>query len=71
MVEKRKRSRRDADIDKGSIEDAASRDATPTSLSGQLPHRPENELIEGSDTDFPEPGENPEHSGQKIKRRKR
>ena len=35
-------------------------------MDGQLPHRPEDARIKGRDTDFPEPGENPEHSGQDM-----
>jgi len=35
-----------------------------TSLSGQLGHRTNDELVKSSDTDFPELGENPEHSGE-------
>jgi len=33
-------------------------------LADQLPHRNADELLEGEDSDFPEPGLNPEHSGQ-------
>jgi len=35
-----------------------------TSMAGQLGHRDEDPLIKSSDTDFPEPGETPEHSGE-------
>ena len=35
------------------------------SLADQLPHRNTNEWLEGEDSDFPEPGTNPEHSGQR------
>ena len=34
-------------------------------LADQLPHRNTNEWMEGEDSDFPEPGLNPEHSGQR------
>jgi len=37
---------------------------TQTSMSGQLPHRDQDPRIKGQDTDFPEPGENPEYSGE-------
>lgn len=33
-------------------------------LQLQLGHRDQDPLIKGADTDFPEPGENPEHSGE-------
>lgn len=32
-------------------------------LQGQLGHRDQDPMLKSSDTDFPEPGENPEHSG--------
>src|SRR3954467_12158889 len=57
---------RDADEGKGAVEQDKPEQRDNTSLSGQLPHRPENKLIDGNDTDFPEPGENPEHSGETM-----
>ena len=36
-------------------------------LALQLGHRDQDPLIKGADTDFPEPGENPEHSGWRKK----
>jgi hypothetical protein len=53
----------DADRGKGATEDE-------TSLQGQLPHRKKNSLIEGNDSDFPEPGGNPEHTGEPEERQK-
>src|SRR4051794_22496146 len=57
---------KDADASKGAVEQDKPEQQDNTSLSGQLPHRPENKLIDGNDTDFPEPGENPEHSGEPM-----
>jgi hypothetical protein len=57
---------RDADTGKGAVEQDKPEQPDNTSLSGQLPHRPDDELIDGNDTDFPEPGENPEHSGEPV-----
>jgi hypothetical protein len=37
-------------------------------MAGQLPHGTGDSRIEGQDSDFPEPGENPEHSGQRRQR---
>jgi len=37
-----------------------------TSLSGQNPHRTASNLVKSNDSDFPEPGGNPEHSGQQF-----
>jgi hypothetical protein len=56
----------DADLKKGAVESDRPGESTQTSLTGQLPHRPEDSRIKGQDTDFPEPGENPEHSGEEI-----
>jgi hypothetical protein len=56
---------KDADAGKGAVEQDKPGQADNTSLRGQLPHRPENAMIDSNDTDFPEPGENPEHSGER------
>jgi len=48
----------------GAVEQDKPGQETNTSLQGQLPHRTENSLVQSKDTDFPEPGENPEHSGE-------
>ena len=57
---------RDNDLHKGAVETEERCQQSQSSLGGQLPHRPENAWIQGYDTDFPEPGENPEHSGQET-----
>jgi hypothetical protein len=59
----------DGDALKGAIESQAPHDKPELTtlrdtLADQLPHRNTNEWIEGEDSDFPEPGSNPEHSGQ-------
>jgi hypothetical protein len=33
-------------------------------MQGQLGHRDQDPLLKSSDTDFPEPGGSPEHSGE-------
>ncbi len=60
---------RDDDAAKGATEQDRRTQHTNTSLSGQLPHRKKSPLAEGRDSDFPEPGENPEHTGQLQRRR--
>jgi hypothetical protein len=61
---------RDSDSQKGAVESQAPRD-TPdlpnlhSNLADQLPHRNADDLIDDNDSDFPEPGSNPEHSGQR------
>ena len=52
----------DNDLQKGTVENGRDNDS---SLAGQLPHREADPLIKANDTDFPEPGENPEHTGQR------
>jgi len=53
---------KDQDRFKGAVEE----DGEPgnSSLRGQLGHRDQDPMLKSSDTDFPEPGENPEHSGE-------
>lgn len=57
-------SDKDNDLEKGAVEPSRPGQPTQTSLKGQLPHRPDDPRLHGRDTDFPEPGENPEHSGE-------
>lgn len=54
--------RDDADRHKGSLEPDERKQAGNNSMAGQLSHRDKNPLVEGADTDFPEPGASPEHS---------
>jgi hypothetical protein len=35
-----------------------------TSMQGQIGHRDQDPLLKSADTDFPEPGGSPEHSGE-------
>jgi hypothetical protein len=61
-----KHERPDSDIHKGAVEEETT---TPTKgdepyLQGQLGHRDEDEMLKDADTDFPEPGSSPEHSGE-------
>jgi hypothetical protein len=62
---------KDADAQKGAIEDTAPESVhRPSSQQGdphdrladQLPHRDADEEIKDNDSDFPEPGSSPEHS---------
>jgi hypothetical protein len=54
----------DQDTAKGAIEVEDHKSPGNPGLQGQLGHRDQDPLIKDADTDFPEPGENPEHSGQ-------
>jgi len=55
---------RDQDRGKGAVEQDELNQRGNTSLQGQLGHRDQDDLLKSSDTDFPEPGESPEHSGE-------
>jgi hypothetical protein len=49
---------------KGAVEQDKPRQSTNTSLSDQLGHRDQDPLLKDSDTDFPEGGDRPEHTGE-------
>ncbi|PYX83155.1 MAG: hypothetical protein DMG70_11585 [Acidobacteria bacterium] len=55
---------KDQDRLKGALEQDDRGQPGNTSLQGQLGHRDQDPLLKQFDTDFPEPGENPEHSGE-------
>lgn len=64
--------RNDADRGKGSMEPDERHQDGNNSMSGQLSHRDKNPLVEGADSDFPEPGLSPEHSFEgKLKEKSR
>ena len=54
----------DNDLKKGATEDEAPGEKNMTSMAGQLGHRDQDPLLKANDTDFPEPGESPEHTGE-------
>jgi len=54
----------DEDLGKGAVEQDRPEQTTNTSLSGQNPHRDEDPLLKSKDSDFPEPGQNEEHTGE-------
>ena len=59
---------RDQDKGKGAIEQQDPKGPSNTSLGGQLGHRDQDPRIKDSDSDFPEPGGNPEHTGEPEKK---
>lgn len=62
----------DQDRGKGAVEqDRPEADPGNTSMQGQLGHRDQNPLLKSSDTDFPEPGGAPEHSGEPTQPKKK
>jgi hypothetical protein len=59
--------RHDSDSEKGAVESESPANHSPSHLTGQLGHRADpfiKNRDEDNDTDFPEPGNVPEHSGQ-------
>jgi hypothetical protein len=54
----------DQDRLKGASETDEKGDHGNNSMAGQLGHRDQDPLLKEADTDFPEPGENPEHTGE-------
>ncbi len=54
----------DQDRFKGALEQEEKHQAGNTSMQGQLGHRDQDPMLKAADTDFPEPGENPEHTGE-------
>ena len=55
---------RDQDREKGAVEQDERTQQGNTSMQGQLGHRDQDTMLKAADTDFPEPGENPEHTGE-------
>ena len=54
----------DQDRLKGALEQEDPKQHGNSSLRGQLGHRDQDPMLKAADTDFPEPGENPEHTGE-------
>jgi len=54
----------DQDRFKGALEKEDPTQEGNTSMRGQLGHRDQDPMLKAADTDFPEPGENPEHTGE-------
>jgi hypothetical protein len=52
----------DADRGKGSLEPDERTQTGNNSMKSQLSHRNPDPLVDGADSDFPEPGHSPEHS---------
>jgi hypothetical protein len=65
MANRSNKSQKDNDVEKGAVEQNAPGDENNTSpLSAQLDHQYQDPLNKMSDSDFPEPGQNEEHSGE-------
>ena len=58
------KSKRDPDESKGATETEHHETQGNLGMQEQLGHRDQDPLIKDADSDFPEPGQNPEHSGE-------
>ena len=54
----------DEDAGKGAVEQDRPDQKTNTSLTGQNGHRDQDPMLKSGNTDFPESGENEEHTGE-------
>jgi hypothetical protein len=57
-------SKNDPDGAKGATENEEHTHDGNAGLAGQLGHRDQDPMLKDADTDFPEPGNSPEHSGE-------
>ncbi len=64
-MEHEKAGHKDSDIHKGAVEDDSPGAEHNTSLRGQLGHRNQDEMLKDNDSDYPEPGSSPEHTGER------
>lgn len=60
----------DPDRGKGATEGEKRDQDVNAGLAGQLGHRDQDSRIKGNDSDFPEPGGGPEHSGEPTAKKK-
>jgi hypothetical protein len=54
----------DEDEGKGAVEQDRPEQKTNVSTTGQNGHRDQDPLLKSSNSDFPEPGQNEEHTGE-------
>jgi hypothetical protein len=64
-------SAHDPDRAKGAIEEDEHHHDGNAGLEEQLGHRDQDPMLKDSDSDFPEPGNNPEHTGGRKIAKKR
>jgi hypothetical protein len=60
----------DQDAAKGATETEDHKPAGNNGLQDQLGHRDQDPMLKDADSDFPEPGQSPEHSGESEQRKK-
>jgi hypothetical protein len=57
-------NRHDQDFGKGAREEEDHKIPGNIGMEKQLGHRDQDPMLKDADSDFPEPGQNPEHSGE-------
>ena len=57
-------NRTDQDAAKGAVETDDHKITGNAGLQDQLGHRDQEPMLKDADSDFPEPGQSPEHSGE-------
>jgi hypothetical protein len=57
-------SKLDQDTAKGATETEDHKSSGNIGMQEQLGHRDQDPMLKDADSDFPEPGQNPEHSGE-------
>jgi hypothetical protein len=62
------RTNSDQDTAKGAMETEDHKTEGNIGLQEQLGHRDQDPMLKDADTDFPEPGQNPEHSGERQRK---
>lgn len=60
----KQRNTRDEDEGKGAVAQDSREQTTNVSMTGQGGHRDQDPMLKSSDSDFPEPGQNEEHTGE-------
>lgn len=59
----------DSDLKKGAHETERPDEISQANLNSQIPQRTKSTFLQETENDFPEPGGNPEHSGQTAQKR--
>ncbi len=55
---------RDEDEGKGAVEQDRREQKTNVSMAGEIGHRDQDPLLKSANSDYPEPGQNEEHTGE-------
>ncbi len=59
---------RDQDAGKGATEVEDQKEPGNVGMQEQIGHRDQDPMLKDADSDFPEPGQSPEHSGEPVRK---